>query len=761
MLNRIESIEGLGLLHEARGASYKLESRALIYAGNGRGKSTMASILRSCATGEIDILKERATIDGIHNGRAVLQFDAGHKVIFENEAWSEQRDEITVFDAEFIERNVHSGTEITSEHRKNLLDFAIGDHAVQAKVTEEAESAKQKSASAKIREVSSQLEVYADGCSLPVFRSIKPIEGAEDKKAKITDRLSATLRIDSIRQQPLPAPIDIPNFDIERVFSILGHTLADVHKDAEAAVDAHVNCNGDPRVRDWIRQGQSFDDQSTCPYCGQDTQDVSLIQMYQSFFNTSYGELVTSVNTLAQEVDSFTHTDRWNDFLRWRTSNGERTERWTMYTEVSSPDSNRDELAEASLANLRDLLVGLVSRKSLSITDAVGTAEDVTDALRLWNQFLQIMLDANSLVNDSIGKISAYKESLESEDSEKIKSELKELDLAVVRHSESVIELIDDLSKSETDLKNAEKAKKVARESLTLKMSQTLSKYRDNINLHLSRLGAQFTIDEIKTNYLGGSPRTEYGIRLRDKPIKLAGGTPTFFTALSEGDKRTMAFAFFVASTLEDPNLKEKIVVVDDPMSSLDKARREYTTELLVMIAERCSQLIILAHDAAYLRDLRNAFRRKDKLKPVSAMQISRVANSYSNFDSIDLDRECESAYYTHYRTVCEFVAGTTNDERATAVAMRPLMEGYLHRRYPGHIPTDVMLGAAIDLIENAPVGNPLVSASGSIPEMRELNTFAGKFHHDTNPDFASARADTQSVAAYGQRVLNLVHGAS
>lgn len=761
MLHRIESIEGLGLLHEARGAAYQLESRALVYAGNGRGKSTLASILRSCATGETHDLQERATIDGINDARVVLHFDAGHKVTFEKDAWTEQRGEIIVFDAEFINRNVHSGTEITSEHRKNLLDFAIGDHAVQAKVKEEAESAKQKKATEKIRQLSSQLQAYADGSSLSVFRSIKPIENAKENRAKIEDRLSATLRIDSIRQQPLPAPFEIPSVDIEHVFSILDRTLEDVHLDAEAAVNAHVNSNGDPALKDWIRQGQAFDDHSTCPYCGQDTQEVSLIRMYQSFFNAAYGELVASVDQLTQVVDSFTHVDKWNNFLRWRASNGERAERWSQYTEITYPDSSRDELAKASLENLRDLLAGLVSRKSLSITEAVGTAEELTESLRLWDQVRQIMLDANALVEDAIGKISVYKESLESEDSARIRSDLQALDLAVVRHTEPVVQLLDELVEAETDLKDAEKAKKAARELLTEIMTQTLRKYRENINLHLFNLGAQFTIDEIKTNYLGGSPRTEYGIRLRGKPVKLSGGTPTFFTALSEGDKRTMAFAFFIASTLEDPQLNEKIVVVDDPMSSLDKARREYTTELLVSMADRCGQLIILAHDAVYLRDLRNAFRRQDKLKSVSTMQISRVSKSYSNFDSIDLDRECESAYYTHYRTVDEFVSGTSKDERAAAVALRPLLEGYLHRRYPGSIPADVMLGKAIDVIEKAPADSPLISALNGVPEMRKLNTFAGRFHHDTNPDFASVRTDAQAVATYGERVLNLIHGVS
>jgi wobble nucleotide-excising tRNase len=366
----------------------------------------------------------------------------------------------------------------------------------------------------------------------------------------------------------------------------------------------------------------------------------------------------------------------------------------------------------------------------------------------------------NTLVDDTRAKIADYKTALESEDVTKIQLELTDLDLAVLRHSQPVRELVEALIDGETKLKDAEKDKKTARATLTAQMTQTLTKYRADINMHLSNLGALFAIDEIKTNFLGSTPRTDYGISLRGKPVKLTGGVPSFATALSEGDKRTMAFAFFVASTLGDPQLSDKIVVVDDPMSSLDKARREYTTELLLTISNKCSQLIVLAHDAVYLRDLRKAMQRQDDQKLVSTVQITRTVSSYSNFDSVDLDRECESAYYTNYRVVDDFVEGRASDERAAAVAMRPLLEGYLHRRYPGHISSDVMLGNALDQIGKAPAASPLALAKNHVSEMQALNSFAGKFHHDTNPDHASVRPDPQSVAAYGKRVLDLIHGA-
>lgn len=759
MLSRIENVKGLGLLHDANGKAYKLESRALIFAGNGRGKSTLASILRSCAAGDPTILEPRVTIDGTEAPHVVFQFNAGHKVQFQQGSWSETRPEILVYDADFVERNVHSGTEITPEHRKNLLDFALGDRAVQAKNAEETASTKQQEATASIRRLSALLEAQTRGISLPVFRALKPVADADAKRTALTDRLSAANRANSILMQPIPDTVAIPDADIAGLFETLSRTLSDIHHDAEAAVDKHVMTVGEPRVTGWLREGQQFDNHETCPYCGQGTDGVPLIQMYQSFFNTAYGDLVSAVRTAAQKANFLTDPSRFEDFTRLRAAVNERSAQWSAYVDVNVIGAENDELAATTLGNLRELLASLFARKTLAVTEAVGTVADAEEASRLWDQYRQVLLEANELVMDSRTKVAHYKESLAGEDVTKIKQEISDLDAAVARHSESIVALIEELTDGETKLKDAAKAKKSARDTLTAQMTTTLTQYRADINAHLKNLGALFSIDEIKTNFMGSSPRTDYAISLRNKQVKLTGGIPSFATALSEGDKRTMAFAFFVASTLADPDIGNKVVVVDDPMSSLDRSRREHTTELLLSIARQCSQLIVLAHDAVYLRDLRKAMTRQDKLRPVSTVQISRTVGDYSNFAQVDLDRECESEYYSNYRTVDDFVRGTATDAREAAKAMRPLLEGYLHRRYPGHIATDLMLGSAIDQIKSAPTTSPLAFAQTKVPEMQSLNDFAGKFHHDTNPDYATVRADEQSVLAYGKRVLHLIHG--
>src|SRR5690606_11423656 len=151
-----------------------------------------------------------------------------------------------------------------------------------------------------------------------------------------------------------------------------------------------------------------------------------------------------------------------------------------------------------------------------------------------------------------------------------------------------------------------------------------------------------------------GTPGTTYTIKVRGQAVNLKGAENSFKTALSESDKRSMALAFFLAATLDDPDLDKKTVVVDDPMSSLDRNRRANTVKTLVNIALKGDQLTVLAHDPKLLLDLDSEIKRTKKyhasdggMHPVkrkhlrlkSVIVASRY-EAYTDFDDCDLALE-------------------------------------------------------------------------------------------------------------------------
>jgi wobble nucleotide-excising tRNase len=275
----------------------------------------------------------------------------------------------------------------------------------------------------------------------------------------------------------------------------------------------------------------------------------------------------------------------------------------------------------------------------------------------------------------------------------------------------------------------------------------------------LRKFSASFSIEKLDVNFRGAAPRSEYGLHLRGKSIPLEGGPPSFSTALSEGDKRTLAFAFFVASTLADPKIADRTIIIDDPMCSLDLNRKQHTKSVLKQILTAAEQLIVLAHDAYFIRDLRDAFTTKDGQSSVAVFQLAHTHGGYSNFSTFDVDKECESPYYRHHRLLLDFTQGIEQEQAHVSKSIRPLLEGYLHRRFPGLVPRDLMFGQVVAFIKDAPESNPVSFAQPLVDELQEINDYAGQFHHDTNP----GNADTVHIVSselkqYAERALAVVH---
>lgn len=260
----------------------------------------------------------------------------------------------------------------------------------------------------------------------------------------------------------------------------------------------------------------------------------------------------------------------------------------------------------------------------------------------------------------------------------------------------------------------------------------------------------------MKPNFLGSAPHSQYAIELRQKPVKIDGDPPCFATALSDGDKRTLAFAFFIARALSDPKLADKIVLIDDPMSSLDENRRLQTLTYLQCLCSKAQQLITTAHDARFLRDLRDAIKKADN-SATGQLQLVGTTGQYTDFSAFNVDDKCEVEYCRLHRTLSDYVDGTVTDSRAAAEAIRPALEAYLDHRFPTLLRSHNTLGAMILAIQQAPASSPLAYATGIAGELTELNAFGWPPHHPATQGVPPPPTDA-AVRSYANRALRLIH---
>jgi wobble nucleotide-excising tRNase len=115
MLQRIISIKSVGRFKNSRAAGDVTFRRyTLLFAENGRGKTTLCAILRSLFTNTPDLIIGRTTLGSMELPEVQLLTTNGN-VAFRNGAWSDAFPDIAVFDGTYISENVFVGDVVDTE----------------------------------------------------------------------------------------------------------------------------------------------------------------------------------------------------------------------------------------------------------------------------------------------------------------------------------------------------------------------------------------------------------------------------------------------------------------------------------------------------------------------------------------------------------------------------------------------------------------------------------------------------------------------
>lgn len=756
MLERIHCVKGIGLLHDADGRQHAFKKATLIYADNGVGKSTLASIFRSCASNDPGLILHRKTIDGNYPPEVLLQFSNGQRSAYTNTSWSNSHPELLVFDADFVEQNVYAGGQVTTDQRKNLLQFALGTSAVNAKREYDQADNDAYEASQLVRDLTNQLSGFHQGVSLQQFRDLAEVDDADDQITALNERIVEAQNIGLIHVKAIPKKLDEPAFDVAQIFAIFESSLADIDLAAERRVKQHLDSHAKPNLERWISDGHALGAMERCPYCDQSLEGVDLIQAYRSYFNQDYNQLKASVADLTRLISNATPEAVIERLQASFATASATIDGWQAHVEIPPPEFD-DDAAKQKLVTVRGRLDDLRVAKEANLLESVGSDDTKNELIDIWDELVGIVNLCNDGIDNAVNLITAYKASLAAVNQDSLRQEIANLELVKVRHRQDVIDLLSQLDAALTQEAAAKTEKQNKKDALNAIMQATLERYKDRINQLLSNFSAQFSIPNIDFNYRGGL-RSNYNLLMRGSNIALTGGMPDFKTSLSEGDKRTLAFAFFIASVESDLDLANKVVVIDDPMCSLDLNRKQQTRLILKRVHGTCEQLIVLVHDIHFMRGLRDEILRSSAPQDIACIKLKTVANRYSDFDAIEVDRECESAYFKCHRVLGEYLNGTAQSSMEVARSIRPMLEGYLHRRFPGLINSGLLFGQVIDVINNAQQDSPLVHAQNITNELNEINGYAGQFHHDTNPAADQVQIIDGELRPFVERAINVVH---
>jgi len=766
MISKILKLQNVGLLQDAtQSGAVTLAQVTAIYADNGRGKSTLAAVLRACQLGDAGRLNARRTIDAANAPEVKLLLPTGSHVEFTTNAWTTTLPDIVVFDSEFVEQNVYSGFEVRADQRQSLLEFALGDQTVQLKqqidqLTQDIDTQTRKRTQAE-----KTLTGFAPPYNVAQFMALLPVPDAQQQVDAFQKRIEAAKNAQTLAARKDPTNIASIQFDTAAVFTVLETQIQDVEEAAEALVKAHLAKHNSKDFEDWASRGQQYLSGPDCPFCGQTIGGLGLIEAYRSYFNKAYADLKRQVAALESQVATGLAESKIEAAVSAAATNTARIEAWKDQLNVTAPALDGVALAVA-LKQAREQLLALVGAKQRAPLEAVGSQADADAVIAAIAGITQAIAIYNAAVQAVVAQIADFRKKLGAENTTVLVAEIRKLEAAQKRVLPDVTTAVGEYQAAETERKRLDGEKTKTRQQLDALMQATLQQYQTSINELIAAFGAEFSIEQLKPTYLGGGePRSEYGLKMRNKSVKLGSRADIttgcgFATTLSEADKRTLAFAFFVARLKADPNLAGKLVVLDDPVSSLDRNRRHQSIRLIATLAGDCKQLLVLSHDAYFVRELRErlADRKPAAIVP-SIISIKRVQLGYSAFAPCDIDDVCASDYYRHHRLVADYVDGkSATNSRDVAKAIRPLLEGYYHRRFPGKIPRKLMFGQVIALAAQAQPGDPLAYLRPTLKEMGEVNDFAGQFHHDTNPGYETVPVVDGELLGFAKRALTLIY---
>lgn len=760
MLDRIQKITSVGLFNDISPVGISFKKTSLIYGDNGRGKSTLASIMRSYTSSAPQILINRKTLDTTLAQMVDLQFSGGRRAKFENDVWGAKFSDFHVFDLDFIDTNVYSGGEIRPGHRQKLLTFALGQSAVTAKSEFDVASENVTNCTKLKREVEAKLTGYRGQTTLSQYIRLGNLDNIDELIATNVAEQSKSQRIDLIKGKNKLKKLTELTISTEDFFKIMYKTVEKIDEKAGEIVKAHFQHFTVEGSEKWISEGQKFLTDDTCPFCEQSVDGIDLINAYKNYFNEEYSGFISEIASLDGRKVSLLSKFNLPAITQEYVNVTDGIQSWSEFLQLDITSPNFERLSELK-GEIDNILTECVKIKSSS--PLLRLDDKYEQALKLSiDEMCQCIIDFNVSIDSLNRKIEDYQSGLENINAQTLTQEHARLNAIKVRNTTAVQDLIDEYKTAKANETAAATIKTAKRDALDTIMQTTLGRYESSINSLLLKFGAAFTIEQISFNYLGnGEPRTEYGLRLRGNEITLQGENAGFKTCLSEGDKRTLAFAFFIAVISEDDKLADKIVLIDDPMCSFDTHRKQQTITELKIINEKCKQLIVLAHDAFFIKSLRDEFlRRGVDINAMSLIKVVHTQGQFSGLMTLDLDVECESPYYKNHRLVSGYINGQQFNEKDVAIAIRPLLEGYLHRRFPGHISPGKLFGDIVQLISTAPTGSPLHNALPITNELNEINSFAGKFHHDTNPNAANESVSSGELASYCRRALNILYGA-
>lgn len=597
----------------------------LIYGWNGSGKSTLSRLFRCI---------ENKSLDGTNYIESAFEIeyslDGQAQSVLTQQNLSQNQLNIRTFNNDFVRENIDwSGTV------KSILLVDQQKIEERKQLDEQNKTLKLKeSASEKETKIADDLDTEINKFLSRTAKSIKTslkVIGTEDSKylnynktslenlirtssAEVVDPASVLTDEQIILHTKSASPVEkdkisfaantIRQDHFESGFNALTKLLS---KSAVNEVIEFLRDN--PDVQTWVSSGMAVHDEhksEECHFCGNKIDESRLTSLNNHFSN--------EFKLLKQEITEATKYCCDLPELTLPSVESFFDEFQTEYKEVVAPLEG----AVTEINSIVEQWRECIDKKSNDPFDISQKISSVT--VDLIDQYNKVILDIAACVkkhNDKSGNFKAV-----------TTTHKKALELHYV--ADEVIDF--DYSKKVEDRKTAN--------GNVLKLSDEISA----INKEIQRLEAELSNESIAVDAFNAElakfiGRTELTLKFDAKQkgyLISRNGSDRHAQNLSEGEKTAIAFVYFATKLEEhDNDIKNTIVVIDDPVSSFDSNHLFHSYSFLKKHCEQAKQLFVMTHNFSYFKLVRDWMLKKNKMRKQPPVIKARAYTIESKSDGV------------------------------------------------------------------------------------------------------------------------------
>ncbi|MDO9566534.1 MAG: AAA family ATPase [Candidatus Desulfaltia sp.] len=783
MIKKIRIIKQVGVFSNFdSGNDKEFDKLTFVYGLNTYGKSTLCDIFKSLSAGDNEIIKKRKTKpeDKSKQQQIVLSVydnDSNSElpITFQNDNWNNNiiAENLEIFDTAFVYENVFDGISLLDnrETKENFSDFILGAEGV--KLGHEL-GKKRKDLRDQKKDLKKTIPDYvknANDAGIQKFISLEVTETLESLKDEIAlsthkkDSLAENIQNkDKILQLPEPSKISVPIFDsltngIDNANTILKTSFDDLKEEAIAKLQEHIkHClQNDNEAEIWIKKGLTFVSDDSCPFCGQDlTSAKELIGTYQAYFNQEYIEFIANIDDnldrhiscISMPINSENAANQALLNLKEYSGKIDVEEYKNAVKAIEDSKVKIPELEKQindTISVIKASLEKFSESKKQKPYHSIKTIEK-NDLIDIIGQYQKILQDINDNIETTVKHISTYKDKFRNDtvsiELQGLKNIIQEYEKKKARLEQA--EKCNEYTKKEEFIENL--TNKVDRLSSSLEKDQNdyLEKYFDSIDSFFQKLGSKdYKIEKSRPSDRGD--KKVYGITVKFKNKKVSNNDLQF--VFSDSDRRALSLSIFWAklSTAEDSEMTNKIIVLDDPVTSFDDNRIIKNNDIIWNFKDKANQIILLTHYPSFIKDF---YKRCNPNDRSNFMEIKQN-NKTSSLEKMDMEFFCCNEMEQQFYSISDFI-----NKRSSAdirQKLRPYFENHLKILFLKSMIENNLLNQTLEV---------------KINKLREIGLISGtiekrlhKYRQETNPEAHIFTSNNQEdIRSFAEELLNFLY---